>query len=225
MRGRHDVLVVQLPVRTVEPGVCDMESAFAAHLRELRERLGARFDRLVLVAPAMSAAQHAAQAAQLARVRETADGVRFVSAYPAEVSRPGFWSGHLLRVWRLLRGLMPEAGLVHSGLSTSLGHPLMFMACLAGKRAGVPLVFMVDIDFRQHSWRFRDPAEASGAVALARWPDPDAVADQLPDRAADRARLARMARDGVAFARANTQGAWLERRIAWTLEQAGSAAA
>lgn len=148
------LLVVQAPAYPLGGDGFAIESAFAAHLIELRERLGARFGRLVLVAPQWTEAQYTRQAAQM-RVVPPSSGVCFQPAYRLDVSRPAFWARHLLRVWRLLRRAVARAGVVHSGMSTQLGHPLMFMACLVGWRAGVPVVFMVDIDFRRTSERNR----------------------------------------------------------------------
>lgn len=65
---------------------------------------------------------------------------------------------------------------------------------------------------------FRDLAEASGAVALAQWPDAAALADQMVALAADRPALGRMAAGGLTFAADNTQAIWVDRRIGWTAQ-------
>lgn len=64
---------------------------------------------------------------------------------------------------------------------------------------------------------FKGLAEKSGAVALAKWPSAQSLAETIAALNADRARLARMSAAGVAFARANTQQIWLERRHEWTM--------
>jgi glycosyltransferase involved in cell wall biosynthesis len=65
---------------------------------------------------------------------------------------------------------------------------------------------------------YRDLERESGAVRTVAWPEVDALARGIAALAADRDTLAQMARRGVAFARANTQAAWLHRRVRWTLE-------
>lgn len=74
------------------------------------------------------------------------------------------------------------------------------------------LIVAFDIDY------FKTLAKGSHAVALASWPDAGSLAEQLCTLDKDRARVAGMARQAVAFARENSQDIWLERRIAWTFE-------
>lgn len=148
------LMVVQAPAYDLGERGFAIESAFAAHLLELRERVSPRFSRVVLVSPQWTPAQYERQAAQLAVVPPES-GVHYVPAYGVDVSRPAFWRHHLLRVWRLLRKQAATAGVVHSGMSTQLGHPIMFMACLAGRLARRTVVFVVDIDFRKTSSRYR----------------------------------------------------------------------
>jgi glycosyltransferase involved in cell wall biosynthesis len=84
-------------------------------------------------------------------------------------------------------------------------------AALDAMARGLPIVAF-DIDY------FRNLAEKSGAVALARWPSPASLAEMLESLAADRPRIAGMSRRARAFASDNTQDIWLEKRIAWTME-------
>lgn len=65
---------------------------------------------------------------------------------------------------------------------------------------------------------FRDLA-ASGAVDLAAWPKPEALAARIVALDGDRARLAAMMRAGRAFAAENTQQIWLDRRVGWITER------
>jgi glycosyltransferase involved in cell wall biosynthesis len=70
---------------------------------------------------------------------------------------------------------------------------------------------------------FRVLAEGSGAVALARWPVVSELADTIMGLCDERSKLSAMAGRGIAFARDNTQQAWLRKRTAWTLQFALSA--
>jgi glycosyltransferase involved in cell wall biosynthesis len=58
----------------------------------------------------------------------------------------------------------------------------------------------------------------SGAVELAAWGDRAALADRIRFLASDREAVARMLVNGVKTAHANSQEAWLERRVGWTRE-------
>jgi len=84
-------------------------------------------------------------------------------------------------------------------------------AALDAMARGVPIVAF-DIDY------FRNLAEKSGAVALAEWPSQESLAGRLVELEQDRSALARMGRNAVEFARANTQEFWLEQRTRWTKE-------
>ena len=76
---------------------------------------------------------------------------------------------------------------------------------------GLPIIAF-DIDY------FRGLADHSGAVALAAWPDPAALADRIDQLDSDREMLSAMAMRGIDFARENCQEQWLARRAAWIRE-------
>jgi glycosyltransferase involved in cell wall biosynthesis len=78
---------------------------------------------------------------------------------------------------------------------------------------GVPILAF-DISY------FSDLADASGAVALATWPHASGLAEQIIAIDSNRSLLGGMALGGLAFARANTQHSWLERRMQWTFHYA-----
>lgn len=147
------VVVVQAPAYRVSDDTFLTESAFAWHLVELRRMWADKFDRLVLVAPALARSAFEERRRQLTEVNERETGVYFVETHTTDLSRPRFLLFHLPRVWRLLARVISTAGVVQSGMSTQLGHPIMAMANFAALRVGVPVVFMVDIDFRRHSER------------------------------------------------------------------------
>lgn len=76
---------------------------------------------------------------------------------------------------------------------------------------GLPIIAF-DIEY------YQSLAQMSGAVALARWPSPEEVADQIVRLSNDRRQLADMSVRAIAFAAENTQGKWLETRLRWTKE-------
>lgn len=144
-------MAVQAPAYKLSDDTFAAESAFAIHLREFRRIVGSRFDRLVLVAPQMTPAQYNASKNHLGVLSLVADGVVFVPAHSQAISRFGFWLTQLLPVWRMACSVVRDAGIVHSGLASQLGHPLMAMVNIAAWLAQRPVVFMVDIDFRRHA--------------------------------------------------------------------------
>lgn len=62
---------------------------------------------------------------------------------------------------------------------------------------------------------YRD-LEASKAVVTVPWPDVGALAGAIQRLDGDREQMKRMVGDAVAFARANTQSVWIDRRMRWT---------
>jgi glycosyltransferase involved in cell wall biosynthesis len=67
------------------------------------------------------------------------------------------------------------------------------------------------------SYYYRELEADGGGVSCVPWPDVEALAARMASLSRDRRALAALAAKGVAFAAANTQEAWLERRARWTL--------
>ena len=155
-------VVVQAPACPLDAERFAVESAFAIHLRELRALIGPEFEELVLIGPAMSAAQYGAASSGMTVMSPAETGVRFLPAFPLEMSRATFLLRRLVPTWFWLRRLFAAPCVVHSGMSTELARPLMFMASLAGRSMHRPVMFVVDMDFRMHARRLR----ATGAWSL-----------------------------------------------------------
>jgi glycosyltransferase involved in cell wall biosynthesis len=147
-------VVVQAPAYSLSVDSCALESAFAVHLSLLRQLIGPKYDELVLIGPGLSADDYRSKVNQLSVLDAATSGVRFVPAFPLSASRAGFLLRRLWPTWRRLKSIFAEPCVVHSGMSTELARPLMFMASLAAKRMGRPVIFMVDMDFREHARRF-----------------------------------------------------------------------
>lgn len=149
------VVVVQAPAYPVATDIVALESAFAEHLRELKARIGPSFDELLLIAPELSRTRYEAERGHLAELDARETGIRFLPAFPLDVPRWKFLLTGWVPMWRMLSRQFAEPCVVHSGMSTHLSRPLMFMASLAGWRRKRPVVFFVDMDFREHARRFR----------------------------------------------------------------------
>lgn len=152
-------VVVQAPAWPMGEDCFAVESAFAVHLRELRELIGPEYSQLVLIAPSMPEAMRERQRAHLATLEFAQTGIRFRAAFPLGMSRPRFLLTRLLPTWRWLKRQFAQPCVVHAGMSTELARPLMFMASLAGRRMGRTVMFMVDMDWRMHARRFHHIGE------------------------------------------------------------------
>lgn len=147
-------VVVQAPAFPMGEDRFSVESAFAIHLQELRRLIGPEYTQLVLVGPALSEAQASRLSAQMTVLDAATTGIRFRPAFPLDMSRARFLLGRWLPTWRWLKQQFAQPCVVHSGMSTELSRPLMFMASVAGWRMGRPVMFMVDMDWRRHASRF-----------------------------------------------------------------------
>jgi glycosyltransferase involved in cell wall biosynthesis len=68
------------------------------------------------------------------------------------------------------------------------------------------------------TYYYRELVTAGAAVVIVPWLDIEAMARSIADLSQDRERLAGLLRNGVEFARSNTQEVWLDRRVRWTQE-------
>lgn len=147
------VIVVQAPAYALGADRFATESAFAEHLKALRHAVGPEFSRLVLIAPTLPETLYQQQKAFLGTLDAVSDGIVFIPAFPANVRAVQFWLRHARPLWGRLREAIIQAGVVHSGMSTDMWRPLMAMANVVAWKLKRPVVFVVDIDFRQHAWR------------------------------------------------------------------------
>jgi len=150
------LVVVQAPAYPVRAGVFATESAFAEHLRMLRDRLGKRFDRLLLAAPRISDADYESRKESLSHVDEAEERIHFVPLHDVESGRLRFWRSDARRVWRTLREAVRSAELVHSGIGDDLWRPAMIFANAAAKLEKRPVLWHVDIDFRNDTEMYRE---------------------------------------------------------------------
>ncbi len=148
------VIAVQAPAYPVSPTQFATESAFAEHLKELRTSVGPGFGRVVLIAPQLPQAQYEAKKQHLGSIDLARDGIVFLPTHPTDVSAKNFWLKHARRIWQQARSAARTAGIVHSGLADDTYRPMLGFVNLAAWLARRPVIFVVDIDFRQHTRRY-----------------------------------------------------------------------
>lgn len=124
-----------------------VESAFAEHLRSLRDHLGPLAEDLVVAGPRMSAEAFEAGKAGLDVLDEASDGIRFRGLFPAGLGRFGYLR-RLPGVLRELYRLVKDARVVHAG-GSPLFRPFEFPALLMARLLGRKTVYVVDIDNRE----------------------------------------------------------------------------
>jgi len=141
------VLIVRLPAYPVGDGKFALESAFALHLRLLRQKLGPLAEDMVLVAPRMPDDQYEAQKSHLFVVDEAREGIRFQPLFPAEIGKVSFFLG-LPSVLQTLYRTVKNASVVHASTS-HLYRPFEFPALLMGWAVGAKTISVTDIDNRR----------------------------------------------------------------------------
>jgi glycosyltransferase involved in cell wall biosynthesis len=146
------LIAVQAPCRPLPDGSFATESAFAEHLRDLRDELGSRFERMVLAAPTDGAPPGAEVPSHLAILHPKRDGIHYLPLHPVGCSPAAFWTQHVPAVWESLRAAVRRAGVVHAGIACDVRRPVMALVDLAAHLEGRPIVFIVDIDFRRDTW-------------------------------------------------------------------------
>lgn len=147
------LIAVQTPTFRISDDEFATESAFAAHLRELRKEIGVDFERLVLVAPQMMQSTYDASIGHLAVISAN-EGITLLPAHRIGDRAVHFWFKLAPRLWRSLHEAVGRAGIVHSGLSDDIGRPMMALVNLIAWKKGKPIIFIVDIDFRRDTRRY-----------------------------------------------------------------------
>lgn len=140
------ILITMLPAYPVGEGSFALESAFALHLRQLRQKLGPLAEDMVMVAPRMSDAEYEEQKSHLFVVDEIKEGIRFRPLFPADIGRLSYIF-RLPRVMYSLYRLVRVASVVHSN-NSSLYRPFEFPGLLMGWAMGAKTICVTDIDNR-----------------------------------------------------------------------------
>jgi glycosyltransferase involved in cell wall biosynthesis len=147
------LIAVQAPAYPLGPGRFAIESAFAEHLKMMVRMLEGRFDRIVLLAPTLAPQVYEHSKSSLAELSAGDDRIVLEPLPEAEFSIGRFW-WNIRPLWRRLRGIAKQAGIVHTGMSESAYRPYLALLNLAAWLESKPIVFFIDIDFRQLSRRY-----------------------------------------------------------------------
>jgi glycosyltransferase involved in cell wall biosynthesis len=162
------IIAVQTPAYPLSSGAFAVESAFAEHLRELRHSFADDdISRVILIAPQLADADYHLQKHHLGVVEIEHDGIAFLPAYEQSASVAGFWFKTAIPLWQHFRAIVKGAAVVHSGMSFDIRRPMLAMLNLAAWIGKCPVIFIVDIDFRQDARRYLRLGEWSWRKYLA----------------------------------------------------------
>jgi glycosyltransferase involved in cell wall biosynthesis len=143
------------------PGQVAVESAFAEHLRMMRDRIGDAADRLVVAAPAMGEGVYASRKQVMSVIDEEKEAINFCTLFSEDADARSFGARirRFLATMRRIYWLTQQSFCVHSGLSWDVWLPFEFASILFGAILRRRTVFVVDIDYRnsaQMSYRVGD---------------------------------------------------------------------
>jgi glycosyltransferase involved in cell wall biosynthesis len=142
------LIVITAPGRRLSPTTFATESAFADHLRAMKEAFGTRFDEMVVAMPFLSEAQYEQKRLQLSVIDEEKEGIRFEPLFPVDSSGLTFlrqMPGIATRLARLVR----QADLVHSHPDYDVWRPAMAIATLLAVMMRKKLIAVTDMDNRR----------------------------------------------------------------------------
>jgi glycosyltransferase involved in cell wall biosynthesis len=142
------LITVAACARRTSPHTFAVESAFAQHLRELKEELGSRFTEIVVAMPWMDDTLWDKLKGELTTIDETAENIRFAPMYRFGCGKAEFVRtipGLLPRVAELVK----ESDLIHSNFSYDIFRPLGAFFCLFAVAMKKPVFAVDDIDRRR----------------------------------------------------------------------------
>jgi glycosyltransferase involved in cell wall biosynthesis len=144
-----------LPVQHFRTGCSHVaiESAFAEHLRMMRDKIGSRVERLIVASPEMRVEDYERRKEGLSIVDEARETISFCSLFSADEVHSS-WD-KILRfypVMRTVHSLVKESFCIHSGASWSAWLPFEFASILFGIVLRRRTVFVVDIDYRNSAF-------------------------------------------------------------------------
>ncbi len=126
-----------------------LESAFAEHLKLLKTKISPVFSQFIIGMVEMTGEDYEQNKQSLAHIIEPAEGISFKSLYKIDdvSSRLGRFK-ELFLVSKRLKTLVANSDLLHTGLSGNIWFPMEFIATVWGAYLKKPMVYVVDIDFR-----------------------------------------------------------------------------
>jgi glycosyltransferase involved in cell wall biosynthesis len=130
-----------------------LESAFATHLRELKQELGTRCQEIVVAMAELDAPSYEKLKHELSSIDEAVERIRFVPLHRYGCSKLEFLRG-LPRHIQTISQLVYDAHFVHSHFSYDLFRPIGALFCAFGVATGKPVIAVDDIDRRRDAEMF-----------------------------------------------------------------------
>ena len=149
MQIERYLLVLPVTFKFLPNGKIATESAFCAHLRQLRDTLVPEAH-IRIIGPEMPFDQYAKTKNYLAEIDPIADRIEFIRLCSSTAGIGEFW-----QQWRNMLAVIQEhvgwADVVHSGPSHAVTRPFEMIALLEAMRQGKKTIAVMDIDLRREA--------------------------------------------------------------------------
>lgn len=147
------LITVPAAARRTSPHHFAIDSAFAQHLRELKQALGVRFDEIVVAMAQLGDAGWQRVASELTVIDERAENIRFEPLHVYECTKVEFVRA-LPQLLPRIAQLVRDADLVHSHFSYDIFRPIGALFCLFAALQNKRVIAVEDIDRRRDAEMF-----------------------------------------------------------------------
>jgi glycosyltransferase involved in cell wall biosynthesis len=147
-RAMRYLIVLTAGARRLSDTTFAVESAFAQHLRDLREVLRPRFDEIVVAMPELSDETYERQKNALSVIDEEKERITYRRIYAHGASRKKFWK-EFPKTFSTIVDCVRDADFIHSHLSYDLYRPVELCASVVGKLMKKKVISITDMDNRR----------------------------------------------------------------------------
>jgi glycosyltransferase involved in cell wall biosynthesis len=147
------LITVPAAARRTSEHTFAIESAFAQHLRELKQELGPRFSEVVVAMARMDDSSWDKLQHELTTIDERAEQIRFVPLHRYGCSKADFLRD-TPQLLRTIAGAVREADLVHSHFSYDIFRPIGAWFCMFAVLMRKRVIAVDDIDRRRDAEMF-----------------------------------------------------------------------
>lgn len=147
------LITVPAAARRTSATTFAVESAFAQHLRELKDALGARFEEIVVAMANLSDGDWEQLRGELTSIDEARERIRFVPLHTYGCSKAQF-ARELPALVPKIAQLVRESDLIHSHFSYDIFRPIGAWFCFFAVCMGKRVIAIEDIDRRKDAEMF-----------------------------------------------------------------------
>ena len=144
------LMILQVAYYPLDSEKSAIESAFLEHLQKLKHQLSSNYHQLVVAMPAMSEKEYLERQSSLIIFPQGEQDIYLKTLSPNfKKYSPLFILKNLIPTLKRINKLVQESNLLHTGLSSQVFFPTSFFGVLVAVIRKKPIIYVVDIDFRE----------------------------------------------------------------------------